>query len=185
MAGGVLIGIAAAMFVLLNGRIAGISGILSGLLHPAKGDRAWRLAFVLGLLAAPAAYLLAGCSQLDQSLDVEADARVASPGNAHRHGDQLLGLLVEHALGHGRPTELGEAFHHAGCVGAQRAQTGRNGLGQLAVALGMQHGGVGAHYRPQPRPSCSRCSGVRMARMSLRVCSEASNIALCASLIAW
>ena len=58
--GGVLIGIAAAMFVLLNGRIAGISGILSGLLQPAKGDRAWRLAFILGLLAAPAAYLLAG-----------------------------------------------------------------------------------------------------------------------------
>ena len=60
LAGGVLIGIAAAMFVLLNGRIAGISGILGGLLQPAKGDVAWRLAFVLGLLAAPAAYLLAG-----------------------------------------------------------------------------------------------------------------------------
>jgi uncharacterized membrane protein YedE/YeeE len=59
-AGGVFIGIAAAMFVLLNGRIAGISGILGGLLQPAKGDLAWRLAFVLGLLAAPAAYLLAG-----------------------------------------------------------------------------------------------------------------------------
>jgi len=59
-AGGVIIGIAAAMFVLLNGRIAGISGILGGLLQPAKGDLAWRLAFVLGLLAAPAAYLLAG-----------------------------------------------------------------------------------------------------------------------------
>jgi len=60
LTGGVLIGIAAAMFVLLNGRVAGISGILSGLLQPAKGDRAWRLAFILGLLAAPAAYLLAG-----------------------------------------------------------------------------------------------------------------------------
>ena len=60
LAGGALIGIATAMFVLLNGRIAGISGILSGLLQPAKGDRAWRLAFILGLLAAPAAYLLAG-----------------------------------------------------------------------------------------------------------------------------
>ena len=60
LAGGVFIGIAAAMFVLLNGRVAGISGILSGLLQPAKGDRAWRVAFILGLLAAPAAYLLAG-----------------------------------------------------------------------------------------------------------------------------
>ena len=59
LAGGALIGIATAMFVLLNGRIAGISGILAGLLQPAKGDAAWRLAFILGLIGAPAAYLLA------------------------------------------------------------------------------------------------------------------------------
>lgn len=56
LAGGVLIGIAAAMFVLLNGRIAGISGVLGGLLRPAKGDVAWRAAFVLGLVGAPAIY---------------------------------------------------------------------------------------------------------------------------------
>lgn len=53
LAGGVLIGIAAAMFALLNGRIAGISGILGGLFKPAKGDIAWRLAFFLGLVGAP------------------------------------------------------------------------------------------------------------------------------------
>ena len=58
LAGGVLIGIATAMFVLLNGRIAGISGVLGGLLKPVKGDVAWRLAFVLGLVGAPSAYLL-------------------------------------------------------------------------------------------------------------------------------
>lgn len=58
LAGGVVIGIAAAMFVLFNGRIAGISGILGGLLRPKSGDTGWRLAFVLGLLAAPAAYQL-------------------------------------------------------------------------------------------------------------------------------
>ena len=58
LAGGVLIGIATAMFVLLNGRIAGISGVLGGLLKPVKGDVAWRLAFVLGLVGAPLAYLL-------------------------------------------------------------------------------------------------------------------------------
>ncbi|RSZ32293.1 MULTISPECIES: YeeE/YedE family protein [unclassified Variovorax] len=56
LAGGVLIGIAAAMFVLLNGRIAGISGVLGGLLRPAKGDVAWRAAFVLGLIGAPLVY---------------------------------------------------------------------------------------------------------------------------------
>lgn len=57
-AGGLLIGIAAAMFVLLNGRIAGISGVLGGLLRPSKGDVAWRAAFVLGLVGAPCVYLL-------------------------------------------------------------------------------------------------------------------------------
>ncbi|MFH0131846.1 YeeE/YedE family protein [Variovorax sp. VaC1] len=57
-AGGVLIGVAAAMFVLLNGRIAGISGVLGGLLRPSKGDVAWRAAFVLGLVGAPCVYLL-------------------------------------------------------------------------------------------------------------------------------
>lgn len=58
LAGGVLIGIAAAMFALLNGRVAGISGVLGGLLKPARGDMAWRVAFVLGLLSAPLVYLL-------------------------------------------------------------------------------------------------------------------------------
>ena len=53
LAGGVLIGIAAAMLVLLNGRVAGISGIVGGLLAPRRGEIAWRLAFVAGLFAAP------------------------------------------------------------------------------------------------------------------------------------
>jgi uncharacterized membrane protein YedE/YeeE len=58
LSGGVLIGIAAALFILLNGRIAGISGVLGGLLKPVKGDISWRLAFLLGLVAAPAVYAL-------------------------------------------------------------------------------------------------------------------------------
>jgi len=58
LAGGVLIGVAAAMFVLLNGRIAGISGVLGGLLRPTGGDVAWRAAFVAGLVGAPLAYAL-------------------------------------------------------------------------------------------------------------------------------
>lgn len=53
LAGGILIGIAAAMLVLLNGRVAGISGIVGGLLSPRRGEIAWRLAFVAGLFAAP------------------------------------------------------------------------------------------------------------------------------------
>lgn len=51
--GGVLIGTAAAMLILLNGRIAGISGILGGLLRTVRGDIGWRLAFLAGLVGAP------------------------------------------------------------------------------------------------------------------------------------
>jgi uncharacterized membrane protein YedE/YeeE len=65
LAGGVLIGIAAAMLVLLNGRIAGISGILGGLLTPRAGDLAWRVAFLLGLLLAPV--LMEGTPRIEAS----------------------------------------------------------------------------------------------------------------------
>lgn len=58
LAGGLLIGLAAAALLLLNGRIAGISGILGGLLRPIKRDIAWRIAFLAGLILAPAAYVL-------------------------------------------------------------------------------------------------------------------------------
>jgi len=53
LGGGILLGIASALFVLLNGRILGISGILGGLLAPRMGDIGWRLAFLLGMGAAP------------------------------------------------------------------------------------------------------------------------------------
>jgi uncharacterized protein len=56
--GGVLIGIAVATFVLLNGRIAGISGVLGGLLTPRRGDIGWRVAFIGGLVGAPWLYPL-------------------------------------------------------------------------------------------------------------------------------
>ena len=56
LAGGILLGIASALFILVNGRILGISGIVGGLLSPKAGDVAWRVAFVLGLLAAPLLY---------------------------------------------------------------------------------------------------------------------------------
>ena len=59
LGGGLLIGLAAALFVLFNGRIAGISGILGGLLRPAPGERGWRIAFLFGLVAAPLVYTLA------------------------------------------------------------------------------------------------------------------------------
>jgi len=57
--GGAIIGAAVALFVTLNGRIAGVSGILGGLARPQAGDISWRVAFVAGLIAAPLALLAA------------------------------------------------------------------------------------------------------------------------------
>ena len=56
-AGGILIGLATALLLLANGRVAGISGILGGLLRPARGDIAWRVAFIAGLFLAPIVWL--------------------------------------------------------------------------------------------------------------------------------
>lgn len=58
LAGGVLIGASAALLLLANGRIAGISGILGGLLGPSIRDWAWRAAFLIGLLAGPPLFRL-------------------------------------------------------------------------------------------------------------------------------
>ena len=58
--GGVIIGLGAALLVLVNGRVAGISGIVGGMLRPPAGEFGWRLAFTAGLLMAPLAYAIAG-----------------------------------------------------------------------------------------------------------------------------
>jgi uncharacterized membrane protein YedE/YeeE len=55
LAGGILIGLAAALLILVNGKILGVSGIAGGLLRPKLGDTGWRVAFLLGLLLAPVA----------------------------------------------------------------------------------------------------------------------------------
>jgi uncharacterized protein len=60
LAGGALIGVSAALLMLLNGRIAGVSGVFAGLLDPLASDRGWRAAFVVGLIAAPLSAALLG-----------------------------------------------------------------------------------------------------------------------------
>ncbi len=68
--GGVIIGVAAAMFILFNGRIAGTSGIIGGLLRPKTPDSSWRLAFVIGMIIAPATYQIVSAlppSQIEAS----------------------------------------------------------------------------------------------------------------------
>ena len=69
LAGGALIGLAATLFILLSGRIAGISGVIGGLLRPGKGDVLWRVAFIAGLVIAPVLFQ-AAFEQRD--IDVEA-----------------------------------------------------------------------------------------------------------------
>jgi uncharacterized membrane protein YedE/YeeE len=56
LAGGALLGLAAALLVLLNGRVLGISGIVGGLLRPRSGEMGWRLALIVGLMLAPLVY---------------------------------------------------------------------------------------------------------------------------------
>ena len=59
LVGGLLIGLAAALLLLLNGRISGISGIVGGLLVRNSSEAGWRAAFVAGLLLGASAYVLA------------------------------------------------------------------------------------------------------------------------------
>jgi uncharacterized membrane protein YedE/YeeE len=80
-AGGALIGVAAVLLMLLNGRIAGISGIVEGVLTPAKEGAAWKLAFVAGLILAPLVYAV----------------RAGMPENTYPHPIAMVlagGLLV-------------------------------------------------------------------------------------------
>ncbi len=50
LVGGMIIGLSVSIMLLFNGRVTGISGIINGILTPQKGDTAWRITFVLGLL---------------------------------------------------------------------------------------------------------------------------------------
>ena len=56
LTGGIILGIASAIFILVNGRILGISGIVGGLFPPKMGDTFWRISFLLGFAAAPTVF---------------------------------------------------------------------------------------------------------------------------------
>lgn len=56
LTGGIVLGVASSIFILVNGRILGISGILGGLMPPKLGDTFWRIAFLLGLFTAPTVF---------------------------------------------------------------------------------------------------------------------------------
>jgi uncharacterized protein len=76
--GGALLGLAAAMLMYFQGRIAGISGILGGLLTPGSGDVGWRATFVAGLLAGGLVIGLLAPAALESTIDRSAVAIVAA-----------------------------------------------------------------------------------------------------------
>lgn len=103
--GGMLLGLAAALLLIMNGRIAGISGIVSGLLKPVKGEVSWRFLFVIGMVMSGALAPLLGFN-VPESLPVTSVFWVA-----------LAGLLV------GVGTKLGN-----GCTSGH----GICGMGRLS-----------------------------------------------------
>ncbi|MFN0317504.1 MAG: YeeE/YedE family protein [Burkholderiales bacterium] len=84
LSGGILLGVASAMFILLNGRILGISGILGGLLPPRSGDASWRVALLLGLAASPAVFAILAPAGFMQAPRIDAGYGLVA----------LAGLLV-------------------------------------------------------------------------------------------
>jgi len=60
LGGGVLIGLSAVLLMVFNGRIAGMTGILIGIIPPVSTDWAWRIVFLAGAVLAPVAFLSAG-----------------------------------------------------------------------------------------------------------------------------
>jgi uncharacterized membrane protein YedE/YeeE len=73
-----LIGLAASLLLLGDGRIAGISGIVGGLLDPGAGDTAWRVLFVAGLLVGGLGLRIVDPALLRMDLDQSAGTLVAS-----------------------------------------------------------------------------------------------------------
>jgi hypothetical protein len=69
-AGGMLIGLSALMLLFLNGKIAGISGILTGIFRPQHPDAGWRLLFALGLIAGGAGAAYGSGFEMPQTLDI-------------------------------------------------------------------------------------------------------------------
>ena len=130
LVGGVLIGLSAVLVMVLFGRIAGISGITTGGVVGAEGDRGWRLAFVAGLIAAP---LLVGLAGGDLSQTVPQDPVAMA----------LAGLLV------GVGTALGSGCTSGhGVCGLARLST--RSLAAVATFMGfagltvflLRHGGL-------------------------------------------
>lgn len=90
LAGGALIGLAAVLLMAMHGRVAGMTGILTGVLPPVSSDWAWRVAFLAGAIAAPAILVASGGT-------VEFDVPVSS--TALVIGGLIVGVGVTYGSG--------------------------------------------------------------------------------------
>ncbi len=88
--GGVLLGVATAALLLLNGRVLGVCGVVAGLLRPVRGDTAWRVALVLGLLTAPF---------LAHAIGLQAPARVDASWATTLGAGLIVGVGTRYANG--------------------------------------------------------------------------------------
>ena len=93
LVGGLLLGLASALFILLNGRILGISGILGGLLAPRMGDIGWRIAFLLGMGAAPMVFAAV------MPADLLSEVRIEASGPAIAVAGLLVGVGTSYGSG--------------------------------------------------------------------------------------
>ena len=73
LSGGIILGVASALFILMNGRVLGISGILGGLLPPKAGDTFWRLTFLAGMFASPWIFNLLAPTEFITTPQIDAD----------------------------------------------------------------------------------------------------------------
>jgi uncharacterized membrane protein YedE/YeeE len=117
LAGGSLIGLAAALLLLLNGRIAGVSGILGGIVGASVREAAWRAAFIAGLVLSPIVYAASGATLPRISIDHSVGALI------------IAGLLV----GFGTRLGSGCTSGHGVCGLARRS---RRSLVATAVFMG-------------------------------------------------
>ena len=76
--GGALIGLAAVLLLIANGRIAGVSGIVGGLLSRARGDTAWRVTFIVGLWLGALLYVAIRGERFEFAIDVSLPVTIAA-----------------------------------------------------------------------------------------------------------
>ncbi len=90
LSGGILLGLATALFILVNGRILGISGIVGALLPLRRGDTGWRIAFLIGLCAAPLTFRLLAPGALLEAPRIDAGlVAIIAAGLLVGYGTQL------------------------------------------------------------------------------------------------